>query len=201
MSRSICVSILLLLTANISACSGAVVRLDSHKQYGADKLLEWIERALAQKEAPRPRSLEGLLEQDTRDTDALDDEDLQAQIQHFVKTSCRCDGSKCHCVTDTGEDFNDLPAQVQRFVQTTCQCFYTKCKCTTSEGKDVTKDAAKMAAILLREDAQLEARIQSSLRVKIKRFFRDGFRRLKETFTRTPVVKRRHHHSLKNLQH
>ena len=72
-----------------------------------------------------------------------------------------------------------------------CECAFSKCKCAPSSLPRVKTllDRYQQQTRQLDLDGDLveiDVMIQRSIGAKIKQFFNEGFRRLKQTFTRTP---------------
>lgn len=70
-----------------------------------------------------------------------------------------------------------------------CECVNSRCQCTTDDGLDSLSALNGLMAILDQMNIDMvkeEAVFQESLAVKMRRFFHDGFERIKQTFTRRP---------------
>lgn len=69
-----------------------------------------------------------------------------------------------------------------------CECVNSQCRCVTEEGSDSSAAALDDLMVLLEQMNMLEEEVmfQESVATKMRRFFHDGFERLKQTFTRRP---------------
>lgn len=70
-----------------------------------------------------------------------------------------------------------------------CECVASRCRCFSEEEPDSSSALNDLMAYLDHMSADIleeDAMFQESVASRMRRFFRDGFRRLAETFTRRP---------------
>lgn len=70
-----------------------------------------------------------------------------------------------------------------------CECVNSQCQCVAEEGPDSSAALNDLMAFLDQMNTSMleeEAVFQESVTAKMRRFFHDGFERLKQTFTRRP---------------
>ncbi len=99
---------------------------------------------------------------------------------------------------------SNTPFRLRSFAKAWCKCDTLRgCPCHTENGTDLTSDIEELLVQFKRHPGRLlihvteenEVTLASfrSISQKIRNFFKNGFRRLKETFTRRSVDTKHHH--------
>ena len=95
-----------------------------------------------------------------------------------------------------------VPKKIKSFAKAWCHCDKLRgCPCQTQNGTDLVVFVEKLLTKLKRSPGYFEHHINDTAKLssihrlaqKIRDFFRNGFRRLKETFTRRTVDSKYHH--------